>query len=73
MPGRDGYDLLQEVRALLGDRSPRVAIALSAYAAEHDRQRSSAAGFHRHIAKPVDPVVLVEILRQLLEGTAPAA
>ena len=72
MPGRDGYDLLQEIQALLGDRQPRVAIALSAYAADHDRQRSSAAGFHRHIAKPVDPAALVETLRQLLDTTAPA-
>jgi signal transduction histidine kinase/ActR/RegA family two-component response regulator len=72
MPGRDGYDLLQEIRAMLGDRSPRVAVALSAYAAEHDRQRSSAAGFQQHIAKPVDPAALVQILRHLLESTAPA-
>jgi signal transduction histidine kinase/ActR/RegA family two-component response regulator len=73
MPGRDGYALLQEVRALLGDRTPRVAVALSAYASEQDRQRSSAAGFQRHIAKPVDPAVLVQILRQLLDASAPTS
>ena len=72
MPGRDGYELLQEIRAMLGDRSPRVLVALSAYAADHDRQRSSAAGFQQHIAKPVDPNALVQTLRQLLESTAPA-
>jgi signal transduction histidine kinase/ActR/RegA family two-component response regulator len=73
MPGRDGYALLQEVRALLGDRSPRVAVALSAYASEQDRQRSSAVGFQRHIAKPVDPGALVQILRQLLDATSPTS
>jgi signal transduction histidine kinase/ActR/RegA family two-component response regulator len=70
MPGRDGYALLQDVRTLLGARSPRVAVALSAYASEQDRQRSAAAGFQRHIAKPVDPAALVEILRQLLDAAA---
>jgi signal transduction histidine kinase/ActR/RegA family two-component response regulator len=72
MPGRDGYALLQEVRALLGDRSPRVAVAVSAYAGEGDRQRSAAAGYHCHVAKPVDPAALVQILRQLLAGSATA-
>lgn len=70
MPGRDGYALLQDVRALLGARTPQVAVAVSAYASERDRERSAAAGFQRHIAKPVDPVALVEILRQLLDAAA---
>jgi signal transduction histidine kinase/ActR/RegA family two-component response regulator len=66
MPGRDGYVLIQEIQAALGAQSPRVAIALSAYAAPQDRERALTAGFHKHMAKPVDPEELVKTLHSLL-------
>ena len=66
MPGRDGYALIGDIQARLGTRMPRVAIALSAYAAPQDRQRSLEAGFQQHIAKPVDPGTLVQTLYTLL-------
>ena len=68
MPGRDGYALLGDIQAALGSRMPRVAIALSAYAATRDRERSLEAGFQQHIAKPVDPQALVRTLYTLLIG-----
>ncbi|MEH2437420.1 MAG: hypothetical protein V7K25_24830 [Nostoc sp.] len=37
------------------------AIALTAYAGELDQQQAIAAGFQRHVAKPIDPEVLVAI------------
>jgi CheY-like chemotaxis protein len=73
MPGRDGYSLMRELSAAPAADMPRVTIALSAYAGPQDYQRSIDAGFQRHLAKPVDPVSLVEIVRELLEATAPNA
>ena len=60
MPGADGFELLQQVRALGSDRGGRVpAIALTALARSEDRTRALRAGFVVHVAKPVDPSELV--------------
>ena len=72
MPGRDGYSLMRQIRSAGPAQTPRVTIALSAYAAPQDHQRSIDAGFQRHLTKPVDPVALVETLRELLDATAPS-
>jgi signal transduction histidine kinase len=69
MPGTDGYALLGQIRETLGADAPHVAIALTAYAGERDRARSAAAGFHRHIAKPLDPLALVDIVSGMLAPT----
>ena len=70
MPGRDGYSLMQDLHAQLGSAVPRVAVALSAYAAPTDRERSLAAGYQSHVAKPFDPADLVHTLRDLLSDEA---
>ena len=72
MPGRDGYSLMNELKAAPPGETPRVTIALSAYAGPQDFQRSIDAGFQRHLTKPVDLVNLVETLRELLDATAPS-
>ena len=66
MPGTDGYTLLKQILSTLGAESPRVTVALTAYAGEKDRARAIAAGFHRHLTKPLDPMALVEILTEML-------
>ena len=71
MPGRDGLALIRDIREALGGRMPRVAVALSAYAAPRDRERSLDAGFQQHIAKPVDPDMLVRTLSTLLNEPLP--
>ena len=70
MPGKDGYALIHDLQITPGARMPRVAVALSAYAAPHDRERSLEAGFDLHIAKPVDPETLVRTLYALLSEPA---
>jgi len=59
MPGDDGYALIARVRRR-DDRWRDVpAIALTAYASADDRERLLAAGFQRHVAKPVEPADLI--------------
>lgn len=59
MPGDDGFTFIARVRAR-GVSAP--AIALSAYSRGEDERRAIAAGFDRHVAKPIDPGALVAIV-----------
>jgi two-component system cell cycle response regulator DivK len=52
LPGRDGYAVLEELKAL-PERSWKV-VALTAHALPEDRARASAAGFDGYITKPID-------------------
>lgn len=66
MPGIDGYALIRKVREIesdLGKNTP--AIALTAYTRPEDRIRALDAGFHIHIAKPVEPVELLAVVENL--------
>ena len=71
MPGQDGHMLLETMTAALGARTPQVRVALSAFAGQSDRNRSLAAGFQQHLAKPFDPLELVQVLEDLLSGAVP--
>jgi PAS domain S-box-containing protein len=64
MPGEDGYELIRQVRALPPERGGHVpAVALTAYARPEDRERALAAGYQEHVAKPVEPEALIELLK----------
>jgi two-component system cell cycle response regulator DivK len=52
LPGRDGYELLEELKTL-PNRSWKV-VALTAHALPEDRARAQAAGFNGYITKPID-------------------
>jgi signal transduction histidine kinase len=55
MPNRDGYSLIQEVRAKETQQSKRLpAVALTAHTSAIDRLRAFSAGYDTHIAKPVE-------------------
>ena len=67
MPGEDGYGLIRELRARPAGHGGDVpAIALTAYVADHDRDRSLAAGFQLHLGKPMDPGLLVEAIADVV-------
>jgi two-component system CheB/CheR fusion protein len=68
LPQEDGYQLLQGIRSLELERNepPTPAIALTAFAANKDRRMAREAGYHKHIAKPVTPAVLVAAVTTLL-------
>ena len=66
MPGADGYDLIRRVRALPPGRGGLTpAAAVTGFARSEDGRRALAAGFDRHVAKPVEPVVLVDTVQAL--------
>ena len=63
MPGQDGYDLIRELRSRGPQDGGQIpAIALTGYAAAQDGERALSAGYHTHLAKPVEPRYLVKLL-----------
>ena len=59
MPGRDGYWLVAAIRALSDPAISRVpVIATTAHGGAHSPERTRAAGFVDHLAKPVEPEML---------------
>ncbi|MCU0566573.1 MAG: ATP-binding protein [Oculatellaceae cyanobacterium Prado106] len=68
MPEMDGYMLIRQVRSRAPDQGGLIpAIALTAYAGEMDQQQALAAGFQRHLAKPIEPEQFVKAIIQVLE------
>lgn len=67
MPGEDGFGLIKRVRSLppeYGGKTP--AVALSATTTKND-QSILAAGFQRHLMKPVDPAELAETVASVID------
>jgi CheY-like chemotaxis protein len=61
MPVMNGVEATQAIRAdSLNQTTPILAMTANAF--DDDRQRCIAAGMNEHIAKPVDPEKLFEIL-----------
>ena len=69
MPGQDGYTLMTLLKDRLGPSMPDVCVALTAYAGRADREKAINAGFREHLAKPVNPDVLIQTLEDLLAAT----
>ena len=67
MPGEDGYVFMERLTRSSAPQAPRVRVALSAFAAPARPRAALAAGFQRHVAKPVDPHALVRLLEEMLE------
>jgi len=69
LPDEDGYAFIRRVRA---HSTPAIqaipAIAVTAYATIPDREEALAVGFQQHLAKPVDPGRLVQVIRELTDG-----
>jgi PAS domain S-box-containing protein len=66
MPEEDGYSLLRRIRARQGGAPRRIpAVAVTAYGRAEDQARATAAGFDRHIVKPIDVADLVTTVATL--------
>ena len=70
MPDEDGFALMRQVRSLAAEVGGRLpAAAITAYASDRDRQRAIAAGFEMHLAKPIDPARLIQMVSALTGRT----
>jgi PAS domain S-box-containing protein len=61
MPGLSGYDVARQLRREVWAKG-MLLIALTGWGQEVDKQRSRDAGFDHHVVKPVEPVVLENLL-----------
>jgi len=53
LPGEDGYQLLEKLRATYAAALPPV-VALTAHAMSGDREKALDAGFSGYLTKPID-------------------
>jgi CheY-like chemotaxis protein len=61
----DGYELAKRLReSPVGGESLRL-VAITGYGQESDNRRAMAAGFDRHLVKPVDLASLMSAVREL--------
>jgi len=61
LPGIDGYELARRLRARPAT-AHALLVAITGYGQDSDRQRASAAGFDRHLVKPIDLGILQDVL-----------
>ncbi|WP_066334943.1 hybrid sensor histidine kinase/response regulator [Azohydromonas lata] len=69
LPGMDGFEVAQRLRALPATRLSLV-IALTGYGQKADQAHSRAAGFDHHLVKPADIAALAALITQWLTGRA---
>lgn len=70
LPGRDGFELLHEIRGS-PYRGVQV-VALTAHAMTGDRERALHAGFDGYITKPIDIRSFPDQVRRALAGEPPS-
>lgn len=61
LPGMDGYEVAKQLRQT-ANGAHALLVALTGYAAPADRARAQQSGFDVHLAKPVDPRQLAEVM-----------
>ena len=70
LPLMDGYEVCRNVKSQPWGKHLAV-VALSGWGDKEAQRRGEAAGFDRHLVKPVDESVLVSTLASLQKGTLP--
>jgi CheY-like chemotaxis protein len=68
LPNLDGYQVAQRIRA--ADVVPPLLIAFTGYGRPEDRERALAAGFIRHVTKPIDPRQLLDVIAEVVNDRA---
>jgi PAS domain S-box-containing protein len=67
MPDEDGYEFIRKLRALPPEKGGRTpAIALTGYASRKDRERALAAGYDKHMAKPIEQADMISAIAALI-------
>jgi CheY-like chemotaxis protein len=69
MPKLDGYEVCRRIREQPWGRSALI-VALTGWSPKQDEGRTEAAGFDRHMVKPVEPAALTRLLASL-PGSGP--
>jgi CheY-like chemotaxis protein len=69
MPGKDGYQVAREMRALAATRESTL-VALTGWGAQEDRARSRNAGFDHHLTKPAGLASVEALLAAIEAGGA---
>ena len=64
MPGMNGYELAEALRALPGYTSVPM-IAVTGFAMYDDRQRALDSGFNAFLTKPINPMGLIDLVKRL--------
>ena len=68
MPGLDGFQLCQRIRQSASGRHMPVVLLTSGFAA-YDKIKGDQAGVTTHLAKPFEPQVLLDMVKQLVPAT----
>jgi CheY-like chemotaxis protein len=72
LPGIDGFEVAQRVRAIPSCRNVTL-VALTGYGRSEDKERTRAAGFDHHLTKPVEIDALQGLVATLAKaGISPA-
>lgn len=66
MPGMNGYDLAVALRALPDYRDVPM-IAVTGFSMYDDRGRALQSGFNAHLTKPISPMTLLDLIKNLKE------
>jgi CheY-like chemotaxis protein len=67
MPGKDGFELLREIRSLdPSDGSEVPVIAITGLSRPLDQMRAPAAGFDAVLLKPFTPDVLLQVISEVI-------
>ena len=72
MPEMNGYELAQTLRAL-PEYQVVPLVAVTGFAMYDDHDRAIQAGFNAHLSKPIDPVMLVQLMDRLRGRKSPRA
>jgi CheY-like chemotaxis protein len=71
MPKTDGYEVARQLLANEKGKPP-ILVAVTGCSTEFDREQTSKAGFHLHLVKPVDPALLIGLIRRIQRTLAPS-
>jgi hypothetical protein len=64
-PDQDGYRLIAAIRALPEPGRGIPTVAVTASGRLEDRMKALTAGYHMHVAKPIDVVELLTVIQRL--------
>ena len=66
LPDLDGFEVARQARACMPQARRLLIVALSGHGRAQDREAARSAGCDEHLVKPVDPEIVLDLLRQRL-------